>query len=81
VGADRPVEDVLGDLEALPEDERALVRNNGGGHLNHVVFWESMAPDDHGPPARLLADAIEATFGSVPELKRQVGVAGSWHLR
>jgi Fe-Mn family superoxide dismutase len=77
VWADRSVEDVLGDLEALPEDKRTVVRNNGGGHLNHTLFWESMAPDDHGLPVGLLADAIDATFGSVRELKRQVGVAGT----
>ena len=60
---------MLGDLEALPEDTRTLVRNNGGGHLNHSLFWESMAPVDHGHPADLLAEAIEATFGSIGELK------------
>ena len=75
--AGRPVEELLGDLDALPEDRRTLVRNNGGGHLNHSLFWESMAPVDHGPPADALAEAIEATFGSIRELKRQVGAAGA----
>jgi superoxide dismutase, Fe-Mn family len=75
--ADRPVEDVLGDLEALPEDKRTLVRNNGGGHLNHSLFWESMAPDYHGLPAGPLGEAIEVTFGSVRELKREVSAAGA----
>jgi Fe-Mn family superoxide dismutase len=75
--ADRPVEDLLRHLEALPEAKRALVRTNGGGHLNHSLFWQSMAPDDHGRPAGPLADAIESAFGSVRELKRQLTVAGT----
>ena len=75
--ADRPVEDVLGDLDALPWDTRTLVRNNGGGHLNHSLFWESMAPDYHGLPAGPLGEAIEVTFGSVRDLKRQVSAAGA----
>src|SRR3954470_22964204 len=73
--AGRPVEELLGDLDALPEDTRTLVRNNGGGHLNHSLFWESMAPVDRGRPADPLAAAIEATFGSIGELKRQVSAA------
>src|SRR3954467_5143228 len=75
--ADRPVDELLGDLDALPEDKRRLVRNNGGGHLNHGLFWESMAPVYHGLPAGPLAEAIEGTFGSVRELKRQVSAAGA----
>ena len=61
--ADRPLEDVLGDLEALPEDKRTVVRHNGGGHLNHSLFWESMAPDYRGLPADTLAEAIERRSG------------------
>jgi len=79
--ADRPVDELLGDLDALPGDKRTLVRNNGGGHLNHSLFWESMAPDDHGLPADPLAEAIEATFGSIRELKRQVSAAGALRQR
>src|SRR2546421_12004976 len=79
--AGRPVEELLGDLDALPEDKRALVRNNGGGHLNHSLFWESMAPDDHGLPADPLAEAIEATFGSIRELKRQGSAARAARFR
>jgi len=75
--ADRPVEELLCDLEALPEDKRTLVRDNGGGHLNHSLFWESMAPVDRGLPAGPLAAAIEATFGSIGELKRRVSAAGA----
>src|SRR4051794_33068743 len=61
VWAERPVEDLLGDLEVLPEATRTLVRENGSGHLNHALLWQSMAPDDHGQPAGPLADAIEST--------------------
>src|SRR6478735_2195541 len=75
--ADRPVEDVLGDLDALSEDKRTLVRDNGGGHLNHSLFWESMAPDYRGLPAGSLGKAIEATFGSVRDLKGKVSAAGA----
>src|SRR3954464_9786722 len=75
--ADHPVEELLGDLDALPENTRTLVRNNGGGHLNHSLFWESMAPVYHGFPAGPLAEAIEVTFGSIRELKRQVSAAGA----
>src|SRR4051794_1650370 len=75
--ADRPVEDVLGDLDALPEDKRTLVRDNGGGHLNHSLFWESMAPDCCGLPAGSLGEAIEVTFGFVRELKQRVSTAGA----
>jgi Fe-Mn family superoxide dismutase len=72
-----PVEELLGDLDALPGDTCTLVRNNGGGHLNHSLFWESMAPVDDGLPADPLAEAVEATFGSIRELKRQVSAAGA----
>src|SRR3954464_8339445 len=75
--AGRPVEELLGDLDALPEDTCTLVRNNGGGHLNHSLFWESMAAVDRGRPADPLAAAIEATFGSIGELKRQGSAAGA----
>ena len=75
--ADRPVEEVLADLAALPEEKRTLVRNHGGGHVNHRLFWESMAPHHQGCPAGPLAEAIEARFGSVRELKRQVSDAGA----
>jgi superoxide dismutase, Fe-Mn family len=75
--ADRPVDELLGDLDALPEDTRRSVRDNGGGHLNHGLFWESMPPDHHGPPAGPLAGAIEGTFGSVRELKLQLSATGN----
>jgi superoxide dismutase, Fe-Mn family len=74
--ADHPIEHLLADLDALPEQIRAGVRNNGGGHANHSLYWELMAPNGGGEPDGPLADAIEATFQSVRELKRQLSSAG-----
>jgi superoxide dismutase, Fe-Mn family len=74
--ADRPIEQVIANLEALPEDKRAAVRNNGGGHVNHTLFWQIMKPGGGGDPSGPLADAINDTFGSVDDLKAQVNDAG-----
>jgi Fe-Mn family superoxide dismutase len=67
---DRPVEAVLANLEILPEEIRAAVRNNAGGHANHSLFWEIMSPDGGGEPSGSLAAAINATFDSRDELKK-----------
>ncbi len=75
--ADRPVEALLADLAALPEPLRAAVRDNGGGHANHTLYWETMAPDGGGDPAGPLRDAIEAAFGSVAGLREQLNAAGA----
>jgi Fe-Mn family superoxide dismutase len=74
--SDRPVEDVIANLDALPEDKRMAVRNNGGGHWNHTFFWQIMAPGGGGEPSGELAQAIESTFGGVDALKAQVNDAG-----
>ena len=74
--ADRPLEQVLDNLDLLPEDKRTAVRNNAGGHANHSLFWEIMSPDGGGEPSGSLAAAIESTFGGLDELKRQVNDAG-----
>ena len=73
---DRPVEAVITNLEILPEDKRAAVRNNGGGHANHTLFWEIMGPNGGGEPTGDLGSAIDGTFGSLDELKTQVNDAG-----
>ena len=73
---DHPIESVLANLDALPEDKRTAVRNNGGGHANHALFWEIMSPDGGGEPMGALADAISEAFGSAEELKKQVNDAG-----
>jgi superoxide dismutase, Fe-Mn family len=74
--ADRPVEELLQSLDAIPEDKRMAVRNNAGGHANHSLFWEIMSPDGGGEPEGALADAIGSTFGDVDALKEQVNDAG-----
>jgi Fe-Mn family superoxide dismutase len=73
---DKPIETVLSNLEILPEDKRMPVRNNGGGHANHSLFWETMSPDGGGDPSGGLADAIADAFGSVADLKSAVNDAG-----
>jgi len=73
---DRPIDSVLASLEILPEDKQAAVRNNGGGHANHTLFWEIMGPNGGGEPSGALADAIADTFGSVDDLKAAVNDAG-----
>jgi superoxide dismutase, Fe-Mn family len=73
---DRPIDSVLSNLEIIPEDKRAAVRNNGGGHANHTLFWEIMGPGGGGEPSGDLAAAIADTFGSVDDLEAQVNDAG-----
>jgi len=67
-------EDLIKDLNAIPEDIRAAVRNNGGGHVNHTMFWEIMGPG--GEPAGALLEAINSAFGSVDAMKAAVNDAG-----
>ena len=73
---DRPIEAVLANLEIIPEDKRTAVRNNGGGHANHTLFWEIMGPNGGGDPSGDLGDAIADAFGGVAELKAAVNDAG-----
>src|ERR671937_2932914 len=56
--ADADVEEVLRSLDRVPEEKRAAVRNNAGGHANHSMFWQIMSPDGGGEPSGALADAI-----------------------
>jgi superoxide dismutase, Fe-Mn family len=74
--ADKPIEEVIANLDALPDDKRGPVRNNGGGHLNHSLFWESMSPDGGGEPSGDLASAIDDAFGSFDAFKEQFEAAG-----
>ena len=74
--AGRAIEEVIANLSAVPEDQRTVVRNNGGGHLNHTMFWESMSPDGGGAPDGELAQAIESAFGSFDAFKEQFEAAG-----
>ena len=72
----KPIEEVIADLDALPADKKGVVRNNGGGHLNHSLFWESMSPDGGGAPSGDLAGAIDDAFGSFDAFKEQFEAAG-----
>ena len=74
--ADAAVEDILRDLSQVPEDKRTAVRNNGGGHYNHTLFWESMSPDGGGAPSGELAAAIDSAFGSFADLQAKMKEAG-----
>jgi superoxide dismutase, Fe-Mn family len=74
--ADRDVEDVLRNLDRLPDDKQTPVRNNGGGHYNHSLFWELMSADGGGEPVGALADAIGETFGDFETFKQQFSDAG-----
>jgi Fe-Mn family superoxide dismutase len=74
--AEKPVEEVLKNLSALPQDKQTPVRNNAGGHYNHSLFWEWMSPDGGGEPSGDLASAIESAFGSFDDFKAQFKDAG-----
>ncbi len=71
----KSVEELIGDLDALPEGIRTAVRNNGGGHANHTLFWQIMAPGAGGAPTGQIADAINGAFGSFDSLKEKFAAA------
>jgi len=72
----KPIEEVIRNLDQVPDDKRTAVRNNGGGHLNHSLFWESMSPDGGGAPDGDLASAIDDAFGSFDAFKEKFEAAG-----
>jgi superoxide dismutase, Fe-Mn family len=72
----KTIEELLSDLNAIPEDIRAVVRNNGGGHFNHSIFWEIMAPNAGGEPTGAIADAISDGFGDFATFKDTLSKAG-----
>jgi superoxide dismutase, Fe-Mn family len=74
--ADTPIEDVLRDLSQVPADKLTAVKNNGGGHYNHTLFWETMSPDGGGEPSGALADAIGSTFGSFADFQAKIKETG-----
>ena len=74
--AEQSLDAVLTSLDSIPEDKRMAVRNNGGGHANHTLFWEIMGPNGGGDPSGALGDAIADVFGGVAELKAAVNDAG-----
>jgi len=71
-----PVE-LIKDLSRVPEEKRMAVRNNGGGHVNHTMFWEIMGPGGGGPPTGAVAQAITEAFGSFEAMKEAVNKAGA----
>jgi len=74
--ADRPIEEVIANLDRIDESKRAVVRNHGGGHLNHTLFWESMKPGGGGAPDGALAEEITSAFGSFDAFKAKLKEAG-----
>jgi Fe-Mn family superoxide dismutase len=84
--ADKSIEDVLKNLSSLPSDKQTPVRNNGGGHYNHSLFWEWLSPNGGGQPGGDLAQAIDSAFGSFDDFKskfkdggvNQFGSGWSW---
>jgi Fe-Mn family superoxide dismutase len=74
--ADKSVQEVLKNLSSLPQDKQGPVRNNGGGHYNHSLFWNWMAPDAGGEPEGELASAINDAFGSFDDFKAKFKDAG-----
>ena len=73
---EKPIEDLFPILNKIPEEIRRTVRNNGGGHYNHTLFWESMGPNAGGEPIGELATAIVKDFGSIDDFKKQFVEAG-----
>jgi Fe-Mn family superoxide dismutase len=72
----KSVEQLIGSLKSIPADIRTAVRNNGGGHANHSMFWKLLGPNAGGAPTGALADAINSTFGSFDSLKEKIEAAG-----
>jgi Fe-Mn family superoxide dismutase len=70
------IEDVLKDLSQVPEEQRTAVKNNGGGHYNHTLFWESMSANGGGAPDGALAAAIDAAFGSFADFQAKLKETG-----
>ena len=73
----KSITELLSDLGSVPEGIRNAVRNNGGGHFNHSLFWKIMKKGGGGEPGGELGDAIRSTFGSVDELKQKIATAGA----
>ena len=73
----KSIEDLIADLDAVPEAKRTAVRNNGGGHANHSLFWELLSADGGGAPTGALAEAIDKKFGSFDKFKEQFAAAGA----
>jgi Fe-Mn family superoxide dismutase len=72
----KSIDDLLKDINAVPEAIRTAVRNNGGGHANHTMFWQIMGPGGGGAPTGAIADAINSSFGGFDKFKEEMKKAG-----
>jgi Fe-Mn family superoxide dismutase len=70
-------EELMANISRVPEEKRTAVRNNGGGHVNHSMFWEIMGPNGGGQPSGALSDGITSAFGSLDAMKEAVNKAGA----
>lgn len=75
--ASKSVDELVADLNSVPEDIRTAVRNNGGGHSNHTFFWQILSPNGGGEPTGAIKDAIESTFGSLDAFKEKFAEAAT----
>jgi Fe-Mn family superoxide dismutase len=73
----KSVEEVISNLDAVPESARTAVRNNGGGHANHSLFWQILSPNGGGEPTGELADALNSKFGSLENFKEEFAKAAT----
>ncbi|NHM30325.1 superoxide dismutase [Neobacillus terrae] len=73
----KSVEEVISNLDAVPESARTAVRNNGGGHANHTLFWQILSPNGGGEPTGELADALNSKFGSLENFKEEFAKAAT----
>ncbi|MEK3934195.1 superoxide dismutase [Sporosarcina sp. FSL W7-1349] len=73
----KSIEDLISNLDAVPEEKRTAVRNNGGGHANHTFFWQILSPNGGGNPSGALAEAIDKKFGSFDAFKEEFAKAGA----
>lgn len=74
---DKSLEELIGDLNSLPEDIQTAVRNNGGGHANHSLFWKVLSPNGGGEPSGELGDKLKETFGSFDKFKEEFQAAAA----
>lgn len=75
--AEKPVEELLKDIDSIPEDIRTAFRNNGGGHANHSLFWTVLSPNGGGEPTGAVKDAINEAFGSFNDFKEKFSTAAT----
>src|ERR1044071_1881488 len=75
--ANKSLDELMRNVNSLPEAVRTAVRNNGGGHWNHSLFWQLMGPGKGGEPRGSLADAIKQSFGDFSKFKEQFAAAGT----